>query len=218
MGKDRLRSFVLGAGLERDKSATLWHACFPALRLILALRSHQRSPGLTAGFNRSGQPLQQRRFTSVGRRTSCYGRALAGARSRAPVAPVTGLSTRPCARPPRLTAGRGLHTQQEAAMNDHPYTHDRWATPDDPEHGVVRLADLRKIERTCQGIWAISRIVGNSANEPDSTGMQPLDPWIVSNLLGGIESLCDYVGNVVGAALEESPREFQIAIEQKPIH
>lgn len=103
-------------------------------------------------------------------------------------------------------------------MNDHPYTHDRWATPDDPEHGVVRLADLRKIERTCQGIWAISRIVGNSANEPDSTGMQPLDPWIVSNLLGGIESLCDYVGNVVGAALEESPREFQIAIEQKPIH
>ena len=68
--KDRLRSFCFGRGIERDKSATLWHACFPALRLILALRSHQRSPGLTAGFNRSGQPLQQRRFTSVGRRTS----------------------------------------------------------------------------------------------------------------------------------------------------
>lgn len=63
MGKGPLAVLLfLGAGLERDKSATLWHACFPALRLILALRSHQRSPGLTAGFNRSGQPLQQRRF------------------------------------------------------------------------------------------------------------------------------------------------------------
>ena len=58
-------------------------------------------------------------------------------------------------------------------------------------------------------IWAISRIVGNSANEPDSTGMQPLDPWIVSNLLGGIESLCDYVGNVVGLLWRNRPESFK---------
>lgn len=103
-------------------------------------------------------------------------------------------------------------------MNDHPLTLDRWATPDDPEHGVVRLADLRKIERTCQGIWAINRIVGNSANEPDSTGTQPLDPWIVSNLLGGIESLCNYVGDVVGAALDEPLPGTHFSMEQKPIH
>ena len=49
-------------------------------------------------------------------------------------------------------------------MNDHPLTLDRWATPDDPEFGVVRVADIRKVERACLGIWAISRIVGNSVN------------------------------------------------------
>lgn len=103
-------------------------------------------------------------------------------------------------------------------MNDHPLTLDRWATPDDPEFGVVRLADLRKIERTCQGIWAISRIVGNSANEPDSTGTPPLDPWIVSNLLGGIESLCNHIGDVVGAALDEPLPGARFSMEQKPIH
>lgn len=71
-------------------------------------------------------------------------------------------------------------------MNAPPYTLDRWATPDDPEIGSIRFADLRKIERACQRIWAIARIVGNSANEPDSTGGQPLDPWVTSNLLGGL--------------------------------
>lgn len=36
-------------------------------------------------------------------------------------------------------------------MSDHPFTYDRWATPDDPEFGVVRVGDLRKIERACLG-------------------------------------------------------------------
>lgn len=45
------------------------------------------------------------------------GRALAGVRSRTPVPLDAGLSTLPCARPPRLRAGRRVSTQsKEAAM------------------------------------------------------------------------------------------------------
>ena len=86
-------------------------------------------------------------------------------------------------------------------MDNHPLTHDRWATPDDPEFGWVRVADLRKMERACLGIWAIARIVGNGVSEPDGNGTQPPDPWVTSNLLGGIESLCDHVGDLVEVAL-----------------
>ncbi len=103
-------------------------------------------------------------------------------------------------------------------MNDHPYTLDRWATPDDPEIGSIRFADLRKIERACQGIWAIARIVGNSANEPASTGAQPLDPWVISNLLGGIESLCDHVVDLVEVALEGAQVDFGLTIAENPVH
>ncbi|WP_025141351.1 hypothetical protein [Achromobacter sp. DH1f] len=93
-------------------------------------------------------------------------------------------------------------------MNDHTYTLDRWATPDDPEHGVVRFADLRQIERACQGIWAIARIVGNSANEVEAVDIQPLSAWIVSNLLGGVESLCDHVADLVAAAIDDPGHDF----------
>ncbi|ASC67221.1 hypothetical protein B9P52_24375 [Achromobacter denitrificans] len=103
-------------------------------------------------------------------------------------------------------------------MNDRPYTLDRWATPDDPEIGSIRFADLRKIELACQGIWAIARIVGNSANEPESSGAQPLDPWVTSNLLGGIESLCDHVADLVEVALDEAQVGFGFAAEENPIH
>ncbi|QCS65456.1 hypothetical protein [Achromobacter denitrificans] len=102
-------------------------------------------------------------------------------------------------------------------MNDHPYTLDRWATPDDPEIASIRFADLRKIERACQGIWAIARIVGNSTNEPDNTGAQPLDPWVTSNLLGGIESLCDHVADLVEVALDGAPLGFGLAAEEYPV-
>lgn len=91
-------------------------------------------------------------------------------------------------------------------MDNHPFTHDRWATPDDPEYGRIRFADLRKIERACLGIWAIARIVGNSANEPDATGTPPLEAWIVSNLMGGVESLCDNMADHVAAALDDCNR------------
>jgi len=87
-------------------------------------------------------------------------------------------------------------------MNDHPFTLDRWATPDDPEHGSIRFANLRKIERACQGIWAIARIVGNSTNEPDSTGAPSFDFLISSHLLGGIESLSDHIADLLEMALD----------------
>lgn len=103
-------------------------------------------------------------------------------------------------------------------MNDHPYTLDRWATPDDPENGSVRFADLRKIERACQGIWAIARIVGNSVDEPDSNDEQPLDPWVASNLLGGVESLCDHISDLLGMALEGAFLEAKLTPEEKPVH
>ncbi|RPJ92393.1 hypothetical protein DY367_07765 [Achromobacter xylosoxidans] len=89
-------------------------------------------------------------------------------------------------------------------MNDHPLTHDRWATPDDPEFCTVRFADFRKMERACAAIWAIARIVGNGANEPEASGGRPLDAWIMSNLIGGIESLCDHMADLVGSNLDES--------------
>lgn len=88
-------------------------------------------------------------------------------------------------------------------MKDNPFTYDRWATPDDPEFGVVRFDDLRKMERACQGIWAIARIVGNSVNEPAATGVRPLDAWIVSNLMGSVESLCEHLAELVAVALDE---------------
>ncbi|WP_447578033.1 hypothetical protein [Achromobacter kerstersii] len=90
-------------------------------------------------------------------------------------------------------------------MSDHPFTYDRWATPDDPEFGVVRVDDLRKIERACLGIWAIARIVGNSANEPEATGARPLDAWVVSNLMGGVESLCDQIADEVAHVMDGEP-------------
>ncbi|WP_454677221.1 hypothetical protein [Achromobacter marplatensis] len=89
-------------------------------------------------------------------------------------------------------------------MSDHPFTYDRWATPDDPEIGVVRVGDLRKIERACLGIWAIARIVGNGVNEPGAAEEQPLDAWVVSNLMGGVESLCDHIAALIDAAIEIS--------------
>lgn len=90
-------------------------------------------------------------------------------------------------------------------MNDHPYTYDRWATPDDPEFALVRVDDLRKMERACQGIWAIARIVGNGVNEPGATGVPPLHGWVVSNLMGGVESLCDQIADIAASSMDEPP-------------
>ena len=54
------------------------------------------------------------------------------------------------------------------------------------------------MERACAAIWAIARIVGNGANEPEASGGQPLDTWIMSNLIEEIESLCDHMSDMWG--------------------
>ena len=96
-------------------------------------------------------------------------------------------------------------------MDDHPLTHDRWATPNDPEFVRVRFADLRKMERACSAIWAIARIVGNSVNEPEACGSQPPDMWVESNLIGGIESLCDHLVDLVASTIDESNLEENVS-------
>lgn len=103
-------------------------------------------------------------------------------------------------------------------MSDHPFTYDRWALPDDPEFAVVRFDDLRKIERACLGIWAIARIVGNSANEPGATGARPLDAWMVSNLMGSVESLCDQIADRSARAIDEAPSNSLFAKAMAPPH
>jgi hypothetical protein len=103
-------------------------------------------------------------------------------------------------------------------MSDHPFTYDRWALPDDPEFAVVRFDDLRKIERACCGIWAIARIVGNSANEPGATGARPLDAWVVSNLMGGAECICDQIADLVAHSIDGAPSDPLFAKTAAPTH
>lgn len=98
-------------------------------------------------------------------------------------------------------------------MEENPFTFDRWATPDDPEFGVVRFDDLRRTERACQGIWAIARIVGNSVNEPGASGARPLDAWVMSNLMGGVESLCDHLAGLVEVAIDGPSRHLPQSAE-----
>ena len=89
-------------------------------------------------------------------------------------------------------------------MDDHPLTHDRWATPDDAEFTTVRLAEFRKMERAYSAIWAIARIAGNSLNASETSDTQPPDSWVMSNLIGGIESLCDHLADLVASTVHES--------------
>lgn len=89
-------------------------------------------------------------------------------------------------------------------MDDHPLTHDRWATPDDPEFVRVRFSELRKMERACAAIWTIARIARNSLNVSETSGAQPPDSWFVSNLIGGVESLCDHLADLVASTVDES--------------
>lgn len=103
-------------------------------------------------------------------------------------------------------------------MSHHPYTPDRWATPDDPESVPIRFANLRKIERACQGIWAIARIVGNSATEPESTGAEPLEPWVSANLLGGIESPCDHIADLAELAMDGARLNIGVAMTEGSLH
>lgn len=155
---------------------------------------------------------------SVGRRTSLLWAGL-GWGTFACAGFLCHRSVNPALRPPTpIDSGVLGLTTKEAFMNDNPYTLDRWATPDDPEHGVVRFSDLRKMERACQGIWAISRIVGNSVNNSEDARTPPLDPWVVSNLLGGIESLCDHIADLVESVSDKPLEDSRFAANPRPIH
>ena len=89
-------------------------------------------------------------------------------------------------------------------MQSHPLTQNSWSSDTDPEFGVVPLAPLYHMDRTRHAIDAIARLVGNSASEPDATGAQPLDGWTIAALMGGVQSMCDYIGTLTDAMLEQA--------------
>lgn len=89
-------------------------------------------------------------------------------------------------------------------MPHHPLTQNPWSIDTDPELGLVPLAHLHHIDRTRHAIDAIARLVGNSAFEPDATGNKPLDAWTIAALMGGVQSMCDYVGTLTDAMLEQA--------------
>lgn len=93
------------------------------------------------------------------------------------------------------------------AKPSHALTTNRWSVEDDPEYGQVRLSHIHQLERTRQAIEAIARMVGNSVLEPDASGATPLDPATMASLMGGVESLCDQLGQL-GEAMREDAVGF----------
>lgn len=86
----------------------------------------------------------------------------------------------------------------------HPLTAARWAVSSNPEHGNVLLADIYKIDRACTAIGVIARVAGNSVAEREGSDTVSLDDWTVSSLLGGIESLCEYVNVLTEDMIEQA--------------
>ncbi|MGE8628085.1 hypothetical protein [Achromobacter denitrificans] len=89
-------------------------------------------------------------------------------------------------------------------MPSHPLTQNPWSVDTDPEQGLVPLSPLYQIDRARYAIAAMARMVGNSASEPDATGGQPLDAWTLAALMGGVEGLCDHLGTLTDAMLEQA--------------
>ena len=86
----------------------------------------------------------------------------------------------------------------------HPLTQNPWLIDTDRESGPVFLSHLHQLDRTRYAIQTIARMVGNSASEPDATGAPPLDPWAVTALMGGVESLCEHLGTLTEAMLDQA--------------
>lgn len=78
-------------------------------------------------------------------------------------------------------------------MRTHPLETNSWSVDGEPEHGTVCRCDIRDMERTISAISTIARIVGNSVLEPNASAAQPLSRYTMNQLLGGVESLCDYM-------------------------
>lgn len=89
-------------------------------------------------------------------------------------------------------------------MLHHPLTQNPWSIDTDCESGPVSLSHLYRIDRARYAIQTIVRMVGNSASEPDATGSPPLDAWTVAALMGGVEGLCEHVGTLTDAMLEQA--------------
>ena len=89
-------------------------------------------------------------------------------------------------------------------MLHHPLTQNPWSIDTDCESGPVSLSHLHQIDRARYAIQTIVRMVGNSASEPDATGSPPLDAWTVAALMGGVEGLCEHMGTLTDAMLEQA--------------
>lgn len=86
----------------------------------------------------------------------------------------------------------------------HPLTQNPWLIDTDRESGPVSLSHLNQLDRTRYAIQTIARMVGNSAAEPDATGSPPLDPWAITALMGGVESLCEHLGTLTEAMVDQA--------------
>lgn len=146
-----------------------------------------------------------------------YGRALARVRLRTPVPCESGLPALSRARPPHLEVGRGF-CSQELFMTNHPLTENPWLVETEPDCGQIALERLHLVDRTRYAIKTIVRMVGNSASEPDATGSQPLDAWTVVTLMGGVESLCDYLGDLTEDMLEQARLSIRAVDSQSVVH
>ena len=89
-------------------------------------------------------------------------------------------------------------------MDTHPYTRDRWTIIDDPEHGVVRLADIYLIDRSVQAVKAIVRIVGNHYSDTEGAPAGAFNACTASDLMGGAESLCDHIATLTEGMLDQA--------------
>ncbi len=86
----------------------------------------------------------------------------------------------------------------------HPLTADPHYVAGEPELSEIPLLMLHNMERATQAIRVISRIVTNCAAEPEAPGGPPLDPAVVSALMGGVECLSGYVLGHIEATLDRA--------------
>lgn len=106
-------------------------------------------------------------------------------------------------------------------MTQHPLTENPWTLATDPEYGCVRLEQLRQFERTRHAIHTMARLVGNSLREPEASNAVPLDAWTLCTLLGGVESLCEHLGNLADALIAQAlvlPVSDESDSEPAPLH
>ncbi|MCZ8387805.1 hypothetical protein [Achromobacter xylosoxidans] len=100
----------------------------------------------------------------------------------------------------------------------HPLTQNPWQIDTDRESGPVSLSHLHQLDRTRYAIQTIARMVGNSTSEPDATGSPPLDPWAITVLMGGVESLCEHLGTLAEAMLDQALQPDAERAPPNPTH